>query len=105
MQNQGEEGADLDAPILHLGCTVQEHLTRLWVKGVSRSARRLGEGVHGCVAPDGWVRACTGVWRPICAKVPDGETGERLVCATTWHGLLGGSGERPPVVQVCTMTW
>ncbi len=56
-------------------------------------------------ASSGSVRACTGVWHPICVKVPDGKMEERPVCATTWHGFLGDSGECPPVVQVCTVTW
>lgn len=70
---------------------MKECLTRLWVKVQSGT-------------PGGWARACMGVWRLICAKVPDGETKERPVCAMTWHGFLGDSGERSLVVQVCTLS-
>ena len=56
-------------------------------EGVGRSARGLGEGVHGCLAPDGRLRPAWVV---------------RSVCATTWHGCVGDSGECPPGVQVCT---
>ena len=56
-----------------------EHRTSVVLgEGMGRSARWLGE-------------ACTvNVWCPFCAKA--------------WRGCLGDSGERPPIVQVCTKT-
>lgn len=73
-----------DAPVLGQGCT------ELSVVSWFGSARQLEKGVHGCVAPG------------LCEGAPDGETkGERSVCATTWHGFLGDSGESPPIMQVC----
>jgi len=81
-----------DAAILGQGRTKVKRISRFCVKGVSRVARRLEKGMHGCVAPG------------LCEGAPNGEQGRgRPVCATTWHRFLGDLGERPPIVQVCTM--
>ena len=63
-------------------------------EGADMTAQWLSCGVHLCVAPDGRLWHAQ-VWRPVFAKV----------CVTSSYGCLGGSGERPPIVQVCTVTW